>query len=246
MNPKHIALIALLAAIWGASYLFIRVAVPAFGALWLIAFRLAVSGLALLFVLVLMGKRPAFRSAWWQYVLLGAVNAAIPFTLISISVGNLNASIAGILNSFTPLSTALVAALWIHDAITPRKALGLVMGLCGVAVLVGFSPIPITSTAIISAGLSLLATVFYGVGAVYTRVGFGGQSPASLTIAQQLGAFVVQLPVSVATHAPPVVTVAADEETRMLVESLQAVSEMRQSLAETSAPESSRPAVPTS
>lgn len=69
---------------------------------------------------------------------------------------------------------------------------------------------------------------------------------ALVTATSQRPAKPTQLPVSVATHAPPVVTVAADEETSMLVESLQAVSEMRQSLAETSAPESSRPAVPTS
>ena len=203
LNLKSITLILLLAAIWGASYLFIRIAVSAFGPLWLVAFRLVVSGLALLAVLVLIGKRPQFRSTWWHYALLGAVNAAIPFTLVSISVGNLNASIASIINAFTPLSTAIVAAIWIKDAITPRKAIGLLMGMLGVFVLVGFSPIPVTSTVILSACSSLVATMCYGVGAVYTRVKFDGESPAALTIAQQLGGFALQLPVALAVSPLP-------------------------------------------
>src|SRR5262245_45346283 len=108
MKLRNLWLLVSLGAIWGASYIFIRLAAPAFGSLWLIAIRLLVAGLTLLILIPLMGGRPVFKNRWWHYVLLGTINAGVPFTLITNAVTTLNVSTSAIINAITPASTALV------------------------------------------------------------------------------------------------------------------------------------------
>jgi len=193
MSRSDVLLLFVLGAIWGASYLFYRIAGAAFGSIWLIALRVSLSALGLLAYAAFTGRRFDFRGAPWRWILLGAVNAGIPFMLIAYGVHNLNASISSILNSFTPTSTAIVAAIWLGERLTPRKILGLSLGLCGVAVLVGWNPLPLTTTTLFAVGACLAATLTYGIGTVYSRVGFAGEDPLTLATGQQIGALLLPL-----------------------------------------------------
>src|ERR687893_278365 len=144
MGARDLGALVLLAALWGASYMFIRVAVPAFGPFTLMGLRVALAASVLtLYAAILARGMPKLRSRWKEFLFVGAANSAIPFSLIAAAEIELTASLAAILNSTTALFAAVVAALWIGEALTMKKVLGLVLGLVGVAGLVGGEPVPL-------------------------------------------------------------------------------------------------------
>src|SRR5690625_3835551 len=108
MSPLHLGGLVLLAAIWGASFLFIRIAVPSFGPFVLMELRVLLGGVVLWGLATLVRRRAEWLPRWREYVLLGTVNAAFPFTLIAAAELVIPASLAAILNALTPVLTALV------------------------------------------------------------------------------------------------------------------------------------------
>src|SRR5215211_4596110 len=141
MGARDLGALVLLGALWGASYMFIRVAVPALGPFALMGLRVALAASVLgLYAALLARGMPKLRSRWKEILFVGATNSAIPFSLIAAAEIKLTASLAAILNSTTALFAAVIAALWIGEELTMKKVFGLVMGLVGVAVLVGWGP----------------------------------------------------------------------------------------------------------
>ena len=201
MKPGDLGALLLLSALWGGSFLFIRVAVPVLGPVTLVEVRVLLAGLALVAYAAATVGVPDLRSRWRQYATIGTLNSAIPFALISTAELHLTASLASILNATSPLFSALIAAIWIGDALTVRKTIGLVLGFAGVAVLVGWSPLPLTATVVLSVGASLLAAAFYGLAGVYTKARVTGAPPLALAIGSQLSAALVLLPL--VPLAPP-------------------------------------------
>ena len=114
MTPRQIAMLLALAALWGASFLFMRVAVPELGPVVLADGRVAIAGLALLAYATAIGARPALRARWRDYLLLGAVNAALPFTLLAAAELEIEASLAAVLNAMAPMCGAIVGAVWLR------------------------------------------------------------------------------------------------------------------------------------
>ena len=94
MTLRQLAMLLVLAALWGASFLFMRVAVPAFGPVALADVRVAIAGAALLVYALAIGARPALRARWRDYLLLGSINAALPFALLSAAELEIEASLA--------------------------------------------------------------------------------------------------------------------------------------------------------
>jgi drug/metabolite transporter (DMT)-like permease len=200
-----------LAALWGASFLFMRVSVPAFGPIVLADLRVAVAGGALLAYAAAIGARPALRARWRDYLLLGTVNAALPFALLSAAQLEIEASLAAVLNAMAPLCGALVAAVWLGHRIAHAAKAGLVLGVAGVALVVGLSPFTLDLPFILAVLACLGAAFAYGIGANVVRVRFGGEPPLSIAIGQQLAAAVVLLPllpVMPLRHAPDATDVA--------------------------------------
>lgn len=211
MNPKGLATLVLLAVLWGASFLFIRVAVPALGPLVLMGLRVALAAGALFLFAIAAGRLPKLRALWREFLILGALNSAIPFSLIAFAELELTASLAAILNSTTVLFTALVAAAWMGDALTGPKIAGVVLGVVGVAVLVGWDPIPLNGVVLLSIGAMLAASFSYALGANYAKRAFSGVPPLGMAIGQQTGASAILFLPAVATvpgAAPPGVVVA--------------------------------------
>jgi drug/metabolite transporter (DMT)-like permease len=196
MELRNLYLLVSLGAIWGASYLFIRLAAPTFGSWWLIALRVLIAGSVLFVFSRITKQRLKFQNQWWHYVLLGVVNAALPFTLITNAVSSLNASTSAIINALMPATTAVVAAIWIGDKLTLRKISGLLIGLGGVVALVGWNPIALSRPTALAALQAILATVLYGIGNVYTRVQFSKDTPLALAVGQQFGACALQVPLA--------------------------------------------------
>lgn len=207
MSLKDLGLLTALGALWGASFVFIRVAAPVIGPFALVEFRVFLAALALAVYALFLGKALGIRERWRGFLILGGLNSAIPFCLISVAQLELTASFGAILNSTAPLFGAIVAAVWIGDPFTARKVSGLVMGVVGVAVLVGWSPVPVTLALVLAVLASLAASLFYGISGVYAKRNFAGIPPLGLAIGQLSGAAVVVLPAAAADlpgEVPPV------------------------------------------
>lgn len=205
MRIKDIGALLLLAALWGGSFLFMRIAVPVFGPFVLAELRVALAGGALLVYAAASRALPALRTQAKQFLILGALNAAIPYTLIATAELHLTASLAAILNATTPLFTAVVAAVWLKDRLGAKKRIGLVLGIVGVAILVDWSPLPFGTVVALSIAASLAASLSYGLAGVFSKAAFTGVPPLALAIGQQVGASALLLPFALpaAVVAPP-------------------------------------------
>lgn len=204
MKPKSFLMLGLLAALWGASFLFMRVGAPVLGPIFLIELRVLIAGIALLLIAVLRKHPIRLLHKWRHYLLLGALNAAIPFSMIATAELHLSASLAAILNATTPLFTALVAWGWMKEAMTWKKCLGLFVGILGVTVLVGWDPNNSGDFLGWSILFSLLAALFYGVGGVFSSRTFKGENAMDMAIGQQLAAAVLLLPLAAFSFPPAI------------------------------------------
>ncbi len=197
MKPKDSGILFLLASLWGASFLFMRVAAPVLGPIILIDLRVLIAGIALVLYAAVLRQSPRLLHKWKEYLLLGALNAAIPFCLIATAELSLDASLAAILNAMTPLFTAIISYVWTKDAVTKRKLVGLMLGIVGVVVLVGWNHHQISGRMITAVFLSLGAAFFYGIGGVFSSKGFKGEKPLNLAIGQQFAAGAILLPIAI-------------------------------------------------
>ncbi|AIQ12262.1 DMT family transporter [Paenibacillus durus] len=197
MKSREIGVLLLLASLWGASFLFMRIASPVLGPFLLIDLRVLIAGVALVIYAAIIRHRPRLLHNWKEYLLLGALNAAIPFCLIAAAELHIDSSLAAILNSTTPLFTALVARIWIQDRFTFKKQLGLMLGILGVVILVGWNPQDMGKSILIPVSMSLAAALFIAIGGVFSSRRFKDENPLNLAIGQQLAAGVLLLPVAV-------------------------------------------------
>ncbi|WP_134684492.1 DMT family transporter [Brevibacillus migulae] len=194
MKTKELAALFGLAALWGASFLFIRIASPAIGPVLTIQARVTIAAVALLMYMLMRGQKTGFKQHWKQYLVIGALNASIPFTLIAIASLSLNASMLAIMNSLTPLFTALVLWGWRKEKISMKKWAGIFIGITGVIILVGWSPIHFTPAVVVAIVLSILSTISYGFAGVYAKNAFDRVPPLSVAFGQQMGAALLLVP----------------------------------------------------
>jgi drug/metabolite transporter (DMT)-like permease len=201
MTLRDLGLLLLLAALWGASFIFMRVAAPVLGAFPVVAARATLSGLLLLVYALVIGQQFDLRQRWRQFLLIGLLNNAIPHTLIAAAQIHLSASLAAMLNATTPIFSALFAAIFLSDRLTGKKLLGLLLGMVGVAITVGWQPVPLEGPAQIAILMMLGATCSYGLAVVYSKLAFKGVAPLVTSVGQLLSAAVMVLPFAVAN--PP-------------------------------------------
>lgn len=169
MKPRDTIDLVLLAALWGASFLFMRVAAPAFGPAALVEVRVLTGALFLLPLLALRGGASMLRAHAGRLALVGLLNTAAPFALITYAMLTLSAGFAAILNATVPMWTALIAALWLRERSAPLQWLGLAIGAAGVIVLVGdkvdLRPGGSQWHNTLAIGAALLGMAFYGLSA---------------------------------------------------------------------------------
>jgi drug/metabolite transporter (DMT)-like permease len=198
MRPRDLADLLLLAALWGASFLFIRIAVPHFGPLALIELRVGLAALVLLPLLGLRGGTAALRSHARPIAVVGLVNSAIPFVLLAYATLTFTAGAMSVLNSTAPLFGALVAHFWLGERLTPARVAGLALGLAGVAVLAGDRVAATRPDIALAVVAALGAGLFYGIGASYTRKRLAGVPPLAVAGGSQAAAALALLPFALA------------------------------------------------
>jgi drug/metabolite transporter (DMT)-like permease len=205
MRPRDFAGLVVLSVLWGGSFLLIRVAVPALGPFVLVELRVGLAAVALILYALTIGRMPKIRTRWKSFLVLGFLNTAMPFCLISTAEIHLTASLAAILNSTTVMFTAIVATVWMGDVLTARKAIGILLGIAGVTVLVGWDPLPLNGGFLLAVAAMLIASLSYALGATYAKQSFSGIPPLGMAIGQLCGAVVLLAPlaaVSVPAEAP--------------------------------------------
>lgn len=185
----------LLAAIWGSSFLFMRLGAVEFGALPTAAVRVAVAAVFLLPLLWLRGLGPQLRRHWKPVFLIGVFNSGIPFACFAFAVLSITTGLSAILNATVPLFGALIAWLWLKDRPTSSRVLGLVIGFAGVALLAwdkaSFKPDASGVAPAWAVLACLFATLCYGWSANAAKRYLGGLPALVTATGSQIGALLV-------------------------------------------------------
>src|SRR5579862_6007172 len=193
-------MLLILSALWGGSFIFIRVAAPVLGPILLVEARVLIAGIALLLYARVAGVRLGIRKWWQKYLVLGAINSAIPFLLMSSAEVRITASMAVLLNATSPLFGALVAAAFLDDRLTLRKVCGIGASFCGVIALVGWSPISHDANTIRSIVCCLGAPISYGFAGAYVKRKMTDAPAIGMAAGSQLAAAVIIAPFALFSH----------------------------------------------
>jgi drug/metabolite transporter (DMT)-like permease len=169
MNSPSFFRLLLLSAIWGASFLFMRIGAPVLGPSLLIFYRV---GLAALFLLAISfyHKQDLFLTQHWKhYLILGLFNSAIPFLLFAYAAKTISASLLSILNATAPIWAAVIGAIWFKSQLTLKILLGMIFGLIGVGFLAGVETLALPENGTIAIASGLAAAMSYGIATTYAK-----------------------------------------------------------------------------
>ena len=169
MSTTNLLRLVLLAAIWGGSFLFMRIAAPVLGAAVLIEYRVLFAALFLAAIGVFLKKTLDLKQHWKHYFILGLFNSALPFLMFAFAARTLSASVLAVLNATTPLWGTLIAAVWSRTMVSGKVLLGLALGTIGVALLVGFDHVSSKPGAGIAIAAVLFASFNYGIASNYAK-----------------------------------------------------------------------------
>ncbi|WP_440533460.1 DMT family transporter [Variovorax sp. YR566] len=197
------ALLALLATCWGASYTFIKIGVATIPPVTLIAARTLIAGLLLLAVLRMRGvKLPKEPAMWWRFALQACLNSVLPFTLIAWAERSVDAGLATILNSTSPIFIFLLGlGLGGSERPTLRRLFGVGAGLAGICLIVGFEALNGLGHSLLAQLGLVAAAVCYGCAAMFGRV-FKGLDPMVPAAGSLLSGTAMLLPASLVIDRP--------------------------------------------
>ncbi|CAK1763420.1 Drug/metabolite transporter (DMT)-like permease [Vibrio crassostreae] len=159
----------MLAAIWGGSFLFMRIAANPLGPAVLIEARVLCAAVTLLLVSFYLKRKLSFNAHAKHFFILGLFNTALPFLFFAYAAQTLNASTLAILNSTAPIWAAIIGAIWTKTTLEARVLLGLGIGVTGVGVLVGWDAMNIGQEAILPIFAAVMAAFSYGIASNYTK-----------------------------------------------------------------------------
>lgn len=197
MNPVDILRMLSLAAIWGASFLFMRIIAPVIGTIPTAFFRVSIAATGLLVILALMRINWDFRGKFKTVLLLGMINSGLPATLYSVAAQVLPAGYSAIFNATTPLMGVLIGGLFFSERLTLSKIAGVALGLFGVAILTRAGPVAFDMELLMGALACLLATTCYGFAGFLARRWLdhqGGLDSRLAALGSMLGATLFVLP----------------------------------------------------
>jgi drug/metabolite transporter (DMT)-like permease len=206
MRGEDLARLTALAAIWGGSFIFLRVLAPVLGPVLTATTRVLIAGIALIAYFRVIGFDADVRGQWRHYVVIGVVNSAIPFLLFSFAALHLPASYSVILNSATPLFAALLSAVFLDERLTPVKSAGLFAGAAGVALVSNAGPVVPDAMFGVAIAACLGAAFCYGAASVYMKKFASGAKPMGIAGWSQVAAGIVLLPLVPFAPAPGDIT----------------------------------------
>jgi drug/metabolite transporter (DMT)-like permease len=199
----ELALLLLLATLWGASYTFIKLGVDTIPPVTLIAARTSIAGLLLLVIMHARGlKMPTDAATWRRFLFQACLNSVVPWTLIAWGERSLDAGLATILNSTSPIFTFFLAlAIAGHETLTLRKLFGVVAGMAGICLIVGVQAFRGLGEQLAGQLAVVAATICYAGAAIFSR-GFKGLDPMAPAAGSLLCGAAILIPLCLVVDAP--------------------------------------------
>jgi len=194
MKLKHILLLLTLSALWGSSFIFMRIAVPEIGILPVAFLRVGLGALLLLAYLQIIRKKLDWNKNFKHYFIVGLSNLAIPLSLFSFAAKHIPSAYSSILNATVPFWTTLLAWGIYGEKITTRSFAGILLGISGVAWISQAGTIVMGQNQILAFGGCLFATLCYGFSVNYIKRFAPHVSPILLTTGGLCVAGTVLLP----------------------------------------------------
>ena len=199
----EIALLLVLATLWGASYSFIKVGVATIPPITLIAGRTLIAGLLLVVVMRWRGMSlPTDAATWRRFLFQACLNSVIPWTMIAWGERSLDAGLATILNSTSPIFTFfLTLAVTRHEALSFRKLIGVIAGMAGICLIVGVQALSGLGEQLVAQIVTVLAAICYAGAAIFSR-GFKGLDPMAPAAGSLLSGAAILIPISLVVEQP--------------------------------------------
>lgn len=169
MSPSDLAKLVFLSAIWGGSFIFLRVAVPEVGPLLTAALRTALAGVALMAFARATGVRMDWRANLKPFAVVGLFACVIPFTCFSFAALHLPAAHSAVLNATAPLFGAVFSMIWLAERLTMIRLAGLLLGVLGVTILVGAGTLPLNASTLLAIVACLVAAACYAIASIIVK-----------------------------------------------------------------------------
>ncbi len=207
MNVKLWAILLLTAGLFGSSFFFIKLTVDSIPPLTIAAGRTILAAVVVYLYMRSSGQRfPGFGSAWIALFILGILTAAVPYIAIAWGQQHIDSSLGGILFATIPIFSVLVAPVFLaEETFTAMRLLGALVGLTGVALIIGPEALAGIDTQMFGAAITLVAAFSYATGNIYARTQ-GHLSPVVMAAGQFLTASLVLVPLSLTIDAPLTLT----------------------------------------
>lgn len=169
MSASDLAKLVFLSAIWGGSFIFLRIAVPETGPVLTAALRTGLAGLALMAFALATGVRMDWRRNLKPFAVVGLFAGVIPFSCFSFAALHLPAAHSAVLNATAPLFGAVFSVVWLEETLTLRKLAGLVLGIIGVGILVGIGSVAMRAPTLLAIGACLAAAASYAMSSIIVQ-----------------------------------------------------------------------------
>lgn len=202
MKQSQVIELFILAAIWGASFLFMRIAAPEFGPILLMTLRVAIASLCLMPLLIYYQQVNELKGYWNHLFVVGLLSTALPFSLFGYATLSLTAGVTSVLNTMTPMFGVLIGLFWFKEKITSTMLFGLMLGVFGIYLLM-YEKIQIQpqSQVLLPTLAIVIATFCYALAANYTKKYLTGVKPLVQATGSLLCATVILLPFNL-LHLP--------------------------------------------
>ena len=196
MSAADLAKLVFLSAIWGGSFIFLRVAVPEAGPLLTAALRTTIAGVSLVAFAAMTGVKMDWRANIKTYAVVGLFAVVIPFSCFAFAALHLPAAYSALLNSTAPLFGAVFSMIWLDERLTMQKLAGLLLGTAGVGILVGAGTISLGMTTLAAVGACLMAAAGYALSSIVVKkTGHpNGIHPIAMAAGSMAAGSVVMLP----------------------------------------------------
>jgi drug/metabolite transporter (DMT)-like permease len=199
MKRSDIIKLILIGAIWGSSYLLVKLAVPVTGAFFTTAARITISAVMLYAITLMKQQSTEVKSNFIKYTVTGLLNMIIPYISVTYAARFITTGTGAIINATTPLFTLLLAFTVLKEQVTARKIAGITLGLTGIVILFGWNDeqkLPGFTAGFL---LSVLAALSYASANIYSRINFKNTTPLQIVTGQMLMSSCILLPFNVTT-----------------------------------------------
>jgi len=194
MTLQNILKLVLLAALWGSSFVFMRIISPTLGTIVTAGFRMLIGGGVIVAYLLVRSARLNLRRDLPHYFWMGVLNGVIPFSLYAYSALIIPASYSAVINTTTPMFGAVLAALVLKEKLTPRKALGILVGVGGVTLVAQVGSQSVQGEFLWGVFASLGAAFCYAVAGIYMKKYGSRTDPIAIAGCGQFLAGLLMLP----------------------------------------------------